>query len=714
VGLDGLLRVKKGHFNALFYFSGKNFFCYALAMFRILLLVIAVLSTSVSSAASDFGTTGLIDIPTARMSSDGTFTTTMAIQSRTNSYAISYQATPWLEGTFRYTGFNEFFHYDRNYEAKVRLWKEQQYLPQVAIGIRDLVGTAVWGAEYLVASKEVGLFDVTVGIGWGRLAGNGDFANPLIKLNDSFEVRPKFGGKGGELSTSTFFSGAEAGFFGGVSYQFESLPVQFLMEYNPDQYSWEQSRRGLSPTSPISAAIKWQASPNLSVSLSRQHNQEWGIALSASLDSKALPSIPSPKLFRSSLDYAADELPTGLNKNSWYDTLLFDVERSGLLLLASTVNVPTRTATLVMGNTGFSVWADAIATMARLADLHLPTTVNTFNIIIEEEGYRVHSVRMRRPSLTYGRNKQIVEREIRVEPARSQAYVQHKTNFVTKKIVFDVSLATRTQLFDPDDPLRYQLYGSVGMSMALPKGLSLQGSYGVDITNNFDESRRADSGSVLPRVRSDVVKYLVQGDTGLDSLYLEKRGNFRSNVYYRAFAGVLEEMYTGVGGEVLLQPFQSRLAYGLSANVVRKRDFDKSFKHLDYQTTTAFASVYWATPYNNFDVAIHAGRYLAKDVGATLEVRRTFTNGWMVGLWATKTNVSAEDFGEGSFDKGMFFKIPLDRLFGNSTRASFGNRMRPIQRDGGQRLESHSGSIWWDTRSVRYDALTETMGRLLP
>ena len=60
------------------------------------------------------------------MSADGTLTTTAAVQSRTSSYSITYQVTPWLEGTFRYTGFNEFFHYDRNYEAKVRLWSEQR------------------------------------------------------------------------------------------------------------------------------------------------------------------------------------------------------------------------------------------------------------------------------------------------------------------------------------------------------------------------------------------------------------------------------------------------------------------------------------------------------------------------------------------------------------------------------------------------------------
>ena len=110
--------------------------------------------------SSDFGTTGLIDIPSARMSSDGLLTTTAAIQSRTNSYAITYQATLWLEGTFRYTGDNDYFYYDRNYEVKIRLWEEDDYLPQVAVGIRDLVGTGLWGSEYVVASKKIDNFDL--------------------------------------------------------------------------------------------------------------------------------------------------------------------------------------------------------------------------------------------------------------------------------------------------------------------------------------------------------------------------------------------------------------------------------------------------------------------------------------------------------------------------------------------------------------------------
>jgi len=684
-------------------------------MHRLTLTLVATIF-SVSSLASDFGVTGLIDIPTARMSADGTLTTTAAIQSRTNSYAITYQATPWLEGTFRYTGFTQAraYLYDRNYEVKVRLWQERNYLPQVAMGIRDLVGTGLWQSEYVVASKAVGDFDFTLGMGWGRLAGNGDISNPLIQLSDRFAVRDTEFGVGGELSIGAFFSGKSAGFFGGIQYEPDSLPVSLMLEYNPDQYEKEVSVGGLKPKSPWSAAVKWDALPGVSLSLSRQHEQEWGIELSAALDTKTLtPRRPAP-IFISSLDMVPQDLPPQLSRRDWYDMLLFDVERSGLLLLEASIEPSSHTAILVMGNDQYPVWADAIAKMTVLADLHLPSSVNTFRIVAEENGHRVQTIQLRRPSLAYGQSKQLLERQISVLPGRNLVSPQKKTSFVQKKVFFDVGVGTRFQFFDPDDPARYQLYTKVGISAALPKSWTLTGAYGIDITNNFDESGRIDSGTALTPVRSDIVKYLTEGDTGLDSLYLEKRGSAYKGLHYRVFGGVLEEMYSGFGGEVLYQPFQSRLAYGLSANWVRQRDYDKSFKHLDYQTATAFASVYWASPFYNFDVAVHAGKYLAKDIGATLEVRRTFNNGWMMGLWATMTDVSAEDFGEGSFDKGMFFKIPFDGLFGRNSRGSYNTSIRPIQRDGGQRLEGYSGNIWWDIRSARYDAFSDLTHRMVP
>lgn len=666
-----------------------------------------------SVLASDYGTTGLIDTPTARMGADGTLTATAAVQSRSNSYAITYQATPWLEGTFRYTGFNRFFYYDRNYEVKLRLLSESTYLPQVAIGVRDMVGTGVFGSEYVVASKAWGNIDATFGVGWGRLAGSGHISNPLRTISSAFDSRDNNYGKGGELSSETFFSGSKAGFFGGVQYRAEALPLTFMLEYNPDQYDWESRRGGLRPKSYWNAGIQWQMGQDTSVGLSWQNNQEWGIQLSAALSTKKAPVRRASEFFISSLDIPVEDLPKMLDKSSWYDNLLFDVERSGLLLIEATVDPSDASATMVVANLEYPMWADAIAKMSVLGDLHLPPSVRTFRFVLEEAGHRVHTVQTSRPSSAFGRDSRLFERQIKILPGRSLDRVLHKTDFVQSRVIFDINLATRFQLFDPDDPMRYQLFSNVGIALVLPHQWAIRGAYAVNITNNFDDSTRQ-SDSVLPHVRSDVVRYLQQGDSGLDSLYAERRGSIKRDLHYRVFAGVLEDMYSGFGGEMIVQPFQSRLAYGFSANWVRQRDYDRSFKHLDYKTTTAFASVYWASPFYNMDFGLHAGKYLAKDMGATLEVRRTFSNGWMVGLWATLTDVPFDDFGEGSFDKGMYFRMPLDGFLGRRTRSSYSNTVRPIQRDGGQRLENFSGNIWWDTRGARYDALVEHSKRMLP
>ena len=53
------------------------------------------------------------------------------------------------------------------------------------------------------------------------------------------------------------------------------------------------------------------------------------------------------------------------------------------------------------------------------------------------------------------------------------------------------------------------------------------------------------------------------------------------------------------------------------------------------------------------------GEYLAGDEGVTFELSRSFLNGTKFGAFASFTDVSSEQFGEGAFDKGIFFSIPV-------------------------------------------------------
>jgi hypothetical protein len=100
---------------------------------------------------------------------------------------------------------------------------------------------------------------------------------------------------------------------------------------------------------------------------------------------------------------------------------------------------------------------------------------------------------------------------------------------------------------------------------------------------------------------------------------------------------------------------------------------------------------------------LRGGRYLAGDWGGTIELGRRFDSGIEVGGFATFTNVPFSRFGEGSFDKGIYVRVPFD-FFGLSTRSRASLNIRPVQRDGGQRLVVDN-PLWEVARDGREDAL---------
>ena len=135
----------------------------------------------------NYGGVGLIDMPSARMAPDGEIGAGASFLRHNQHYNITFQALPWLEGDFRYSGLQDFspefpVYYDRAFAMKARLWDETDIFPAVAIGIDDLIGTGVYAGEYLVASKRFGPFDATLGIGWGRLSTTDLIKNPLADI----------------------------------------------------------------------------------------------------------------------------------------------------------------------------------------------------------------------------------------------------------------------------------------------------------------------------------------------------------------------------------------------------------------------------------------------------------------------------------------------------------------------------------------------------
>ncbi len=254
---------------------------------------------------------------------------------------------------------------------------------------------------------------------------------------------------------------------------------------------------------------------------------------------------------------------------------------------------------------------------------------------------------------------------------------------------------------DPKTGFRWQAGVGAGARAGLGGGFAVSSSAARTLAGNLDEGLPSDSR--LPRVRSDFARYAREGRTSIPTLYGERIWTPAPDVFARVTGGLLEPMFAGVSAEALWRPHAKPFALGLDLNWVAQRAYDGGFSSLGYSVGTGHLSLYADLPVWNLYGVLRGGRYLAGDWGGTIEIGRRFPGGIEVGGFATLTDVPFRRFGEGSFDKGIYLRFPL-QLLGSETGARAAATVRPVQRDGGQRL-AVDNPLWEVARDGRADAL---------
>ncbi|HVJ13428.1 MAG TPA: YjbH domain-containing protein, partial [Burkholderiales bacterium] len=129
----------------------------------------------------------------------------------------------------------------------------------------------------------------------------------------------------------------------------------------------------------------------------------------------------------------------------------------------------------------------------------------------------------------------------------------------------------------------------------------------------------------------------------------------------------------------------------VAADWVRQRDFDGWFGHQDYDTVTTIASLNYRMAHR-VTGTVRAGRFLAKDEGVRMEVKRRFASGFEVGAWYTVTNgndiTSPGTPSNPYYDKGIFMAMPLDTMLAYDTQSVASFALAPWTRDVGQMVVS--------------------------
>ena len=120
-----------------------------------------------------YGTTGLIDMPSAESQPDAQVSGTLSHFGTANKVTLGFQLTNRLSGSFRFADLDGWTinggSEDRSFDLQFRVLDESDMLPAVAIGLQDFTGNGAFGAEYIVATKSVHPnVKLTAGLGWGR------------------------------------------------------------------------------------------------------------------------------------------------------------------------------------------------------------------------------------------------------------------------------------------------------------------------------------------------------------------------------------------------------------------------------------------------------------------------------------------------------------------------------------------------------------------
>ena len=607
---------------------------------------------------NNHGVVGVINTPSARFYDEGVHGLTLYDGTPDQKATLSASPYDWLEASFYYTNVQNrrycpFEEYDfckqdlkdKGFNVKIRL-KEEGILPAIAVGLYDFAGTGLYSSEYVVASYGINNIDFHFGLGWGQLDGSDNkINNPLGYISDRFNTRSLDTGSGGNFDLNKYFTSKTVSPFYGITYAWNN---KLLLKFEKDTIDTTDPHPELvyeDRKSDFSYGFDYSINSNFTIGASYERGNYFSLKFVYK---------NNPKKTIKKFEYKEAESEEDDDK---YTKLINNLEGNGI---------------------GVNKITEGVRSIGLDLTQFVHRDIRVIEEIIEEASSDAGINKNIKKDLKIADLNAYSEIDEAFERNAKLIYERDKSRRFdsTTGIKFRPFLASREEFF------KGALLVENDAEFIIRENLFLSTNLKYSLANNFGDLRFRPQDTFPAQVRSDVKQYLRNMDKGIliGRAQLDYHLTPKKNHHLMFTGGILEDMFSGYGMEYLYYKQNSNYAFGLELFNVRKRDYDWGFGHLEYENITATSNFY----YRNyglipFDMKISAGEYLAGDIGSTLELSRTFDNGVKFGAFITRTDVSKRDFGEGSFDKGIFFNIPI---YGDLISYTW----RPLTKDPGAKL----------------------------
>ena len=650
------------------------------------------------------GQSGYINMPNASTEVDATFSLGYAYDSPYGSLWASVTPLPFLQMSGRYVsitgipGFSrvegqygsEYGRYkDKVVDAKLRLLEESGWLPSVAVGRTDLLGTGLFRGNYLVATKTFGTArNLEASVGYGS-------------------KRPD-------------------GVFGGVRWRPQSLPRwAFVAEYDANDYprdfraaETDAGKRRKGPAVAVEYRWGWLGAQ---VARHRDHFSANAYISFPFSEKEFIPKIYEPAPFQqknaparvSAAEWQQDSrhgaaLVQALVKQNFRNvrveldgpTLKLTLTNNRISNLGRAVGRASRTA-LAFAPTGTKsihvTYTQLEQPIATYEFFDLPSLTDYFTGLIDRQRFLgTVLARYSNPTDKVGGDQDGLLAALRGDEGALGVQVGEDGNMI--QVSSEDREANRFKVVpklsfffnDPSGALRYETSAAANYDKRLGEGLYFNSAFRLNLLENVSGVTQP-SNSLLPHVRTDIAEYKRGGRFKLNRALVNKYMTLDERLYARVSGGIYEEMFRGAGGQVLYLPKDTRWAADLTVDALQQRDYKGWFGKRDYHTVTALGALHYRLPYE-ITVTGRAGQFLAKDRGLRVEFKRRFRSGVEVGAWYTKTNgrdiTSPGSPTDPYNDKGIFLSVPLNIMLPADSQASAGFALSPWTRDVGQMVAS--------------------------
>ncbi len=648
-----------------------------------------------SEGLNVFGAPGLLTLPSARMLEPGTIVFSAAT------------TDPYLHGTFGiqlaeplYIGVRQSGQISSlrskadklapGIDARLRLFPETAYTPEVSLGGVSLLGHKRLAGEYLAFSKRYERLAVTAGLGWGRFGSRGNIPNPLGFLSDHFDGERNDDDPEEGNGADDWFTGEEIGLFGGVEYELPFAPqLHVLTEWGADGYDAERTAFDFDRPAPWAAGLRYEPFDFLSLTGGIVGGDKVLLTLSIRAPVKKWPGRPAPR--EESL-IPMRPYRTGLVVPA---RMILNAENDGIALRS--IEAGPRSAEAAMDIDGVHTLPWHLRLAVKNVANHSGEAVEAIDIRPHHLGLKGPLVRLNRrdmeQTLARGRGSpQEIWRNVAFNPEPpEEERLNRAAQSAERGWLPRLTLALHSAIGEEDQSHYDRLSLIADIQNPLAGGFMHGIGLRLNLFDNLEKLRYYRTVPLLP-VRSDIDAF-VQNRLTVDRAYLGWLGTPRDDLHVGLAAGYLEEMYAGAGGSVLYRPFDSPWAFGAEAWFALKRDplTLAALGLKDDHLLSGHLRALYEFPRADMTLEARLGRYLKEDVGLTLSLTRRFRDGLQVQGFVTATNDPDPDlFGNDErVAAGLSLSLPLGNVTaavppGSRVTATFA----PVARDAGQFIDN--------------------------